>query len=65
MVTIAGSSELSEKLNNSLYNTEFNGYDFSYNQENTKILAVYKAYMEELLFVSKLSFWAYKWIYTG
>lgn len=40
-ITIIG--ELAQKLNNSLYDTEFEGYDFEYYTKKTKIEAVYNA----------------------
>lgn len=40
-ITIIG--ELAQKLNNSLYDTEFEGYDFEYYTKETKIEAVYNA----------------------
>lgn len=43
-VTIIG--ELAQKLNNSLYDTEFEGYDFEYYTQETKIEAVYNACLE-------------------
>lgn len=43
-LTIVG--ELAKKLNSSLYDTEFEGYDFIYTQENSKKEAVYNACVE-------------------
>lgn len=43
-LTIVG--ELAKKLNDSLYDTEFEGYDFEYYIEGTKIEAVYQAVVE-------------------
>ena len=43
-LTIVG--ELAKKLSDSLYDTEFEGYDFEYYIEGTKIEATYQAVVE-------------------
>lgn len=50
-LTIVG--ELARKLNDSLYDTEFEGYDFEYYIEDTKIEAVYQAVVEFIKWYKK------------
>lgn len=50
-LTLVG--DIAKKLNDSLYDTEFEGYDFEYYIEGTKIEATYQAVVEFIKWYNK------------